>query len=970
MASAGRPSPSFQPADRADNLPGNTLDTSGSPRVIRPAPPARRRLTWVRGPLQFGRNPMDLDDDALAAAALTHRWSNDPDAPNPYEDERIARLNGEPGYEYLQVAKRKFATYSHGEENVPSHRGDVTDQPAPSSAALAPKSILKRRVNPNYQHESQGAQTLRVASHTDSPEEQRARLLHQTIPSSASTNSDSANGKLPGFVTTSLRLLSDFGARLAASVANIPERLFKTLLRPATIYTVPVNGGMKRRPIEYRPETTTQTRRTPPSSTASRRASTKRRARANKAQAAQPANNDHSTTSQSDTSGQLDGATVKRIFREQLAKMEALERETAARKAIEAEEAAHFIRTARVVESVPAEYYMSGGLGDREDEVPDQVEEPEMEIEQTKTEPEGEGQSAEEIEDEEMSRTDEEADATDAESEEEDGAAERVKQEEESRTCEAGQKLRSWLGTWWRGGGSRQPAKERTGPSTIPGQFSEDESTSDEDGGSTSSEDDRPAWVRSNERFKRAADELSRQISAEKQRLGRSGRMSGPTSVYKGQHPPSPRAKTLEEDRAEQEVRRRRMAREIRQKKERDERVRRRKEKREKQEAEEKAAQAAWDKAHPREVELREAMREVKLMERHEEIVGITAKFDALSTAKKAAELVDFEQRLKKKAEARKAAAEEREKQAAAAERLRLQEEQQARAAEEARQAAQRAAEEAERQKKEQERLKAEAEAAKKRLVQPLSTEWEHKIGQVMATPNEGTYVTKDANGNDQCNRRHLGQVLPTNHLDDPSGWLGDMAVDSWYEALCHAAQQKQGWIPGPMNDPHTPAPLHTRLATQWYTKYKQAGKSAAGLKRWLKKAGIKGANVFDTEAVYLPTNPGNHWVLLVISGKKRSIEYLDSLHGSGAEYFRAARQLLAVALEGRYVADEWTEVQSNSAWQNNANDCGVFACFNGFARMKGLEPKKAFAARDTEVARKVIVATLVNGGFKGEFEL
>ncbi|KAK4946455.1 hypothetical protein LTR66_014296, partial [Elasticomyces elasticus] len=759
MASAARPSPSFQPADRADNLPGNTLDTSGSLRVIRPAPPARRRLTWVRGPLQFGRNPMDLDNDALAAAALTHRWSNAPGVPNPYEDERIARLNGEPGYEYLQAAKRKFATYSHGEENVPSHRGDVTDSPAPSSAALAPKSILKRRVNPNYQHESQGVQTLRAASHTDSAEEQGTRLLHQTIPSSASTNSDSANGKLSGFVTTSLRLLSDFGARLAASVANIPERLYKTLLRPATIYTVPVNGGMKRRPIEHRPETTTPIRRTPPSSsTASRRASTKRRARANKAQAAQTANKNHSTTSQSDTSGQLDGATVKRIFREQLAKMEALERETAARKAIEAEEAAHFIQTVRVVESVPAEYYMSGGLGVREDEVADQVEEPEIEIEGTKTEPEGEGQSDEEIEDEEMSGTDEEADATDAESEEEDDVAEHVRSEEGSRTFEAGQKLRSWLETWWRGGGTRQPAKERTGPRTIPGQYSDDESTTDEDGGSTSSEDDRPAWVRSNQRFKRAADELSRQISAERQRLGRSGRMSGPSSVYKGQHPPSPRARTLEEERAEQEVRRRRMAREVRRRKERDERIRRRKEKREKQEAEAKAAQAAWDKAHPREVELREAMREVKLMERHEEIVEITAKFDALSTAKKAAELVDFEERLKKKAEARKAAAEEREKQAAEAERLRLQAEQQARAAEEARQAAQRAAEEAERQKKEQERLKAEVEAAKKRLVHPLSTEWERKIGQVMATPNEGTYVTKDANGNDQCNRRHLGQ--------------------------------------------------------------------------------------------------------------------------------------------------------------------------------------------------------------------
>lgn len=73
--------------------------------------------------------------------------------------------------------------------------------------------------------------------------------------------------------------------------------------------------------------------------------------------------------------------------------------------------------------------------------------------------------------------------------------------------------------------------------------------------------------------------------------------------------------------------------------------------------------------------------------------------------------------------------------------------------------------------------------------------------------------------------------------------------------------------------------------------------------------------------------------------------------------------------LKTDYNEEEWTVVARKTPQQTNGSDCGVFACYNAVAHVRGLDPMLAYKAEDMKLARKQLAATLLHQGFTGEFD-
>lgn len=193
--------------------------------------------------------------------------------------------------------------------------------------------------------------------------------------------------------------------------------------------------------------------------------------------------------------------------------------------------------------------------------------------------------------------------------------------------------------------------------------------------------------------------------------------------------------------------------------------------------------------------------------------------------------------------------------------------------------------------------------------------------------------------------------------------WLDDDSVNAWYDLIVGNKNGKAGYVKSP-----TTVPPFANLQTAWFAKFNK--EKAKGLKRWMKRAGIGGANMLKCERIFLPINAGSHWTLLIINGVNRSIEYLDSLGGDGKRYFQIARELLASELGDMYLEKEWTDLKRNRSFpQSNMNDCGVFTCMNGLAAAMG-RPYKDVQARMMENARRLMASVFLNGGFDEVLQL
>ncbi|GAB7331005.1 hypothetical protein MBLNU13_g02509t1 [Cladosporium sp. NU13] len=193
--------------------------------------------------------------------------------------------------------------------------------------------------------------------------------------------------------------------------------------------------------------------------------------------------------------------------------------------------------------------------------------------------------------------------------------------------------------------------------------------------------------------------------------------------------------------------------------------------------------------------------------------------------------------------------------------------------------------------------------------------------------------------------------------------WLDDDAVNAWFNSIVEAKKRQTNYVKSDTNPPP-----FANLQTAWYDKQKKDG--VASLKRWMKRAGVGGANILKCERLFLPINMGSHWTLLIINGTHKTIEYLDSLGGDGTRFFKLARDLLQAELGNKYDATKWKDSKRDrSSKQDNGSDCGVFTCFNGLAAAKDLAYKEV-TAKKMPAARRMLAGVLINGGFDGDFDL
>jgi len=248
----------------------------------------------------------------------------------------------------------------------------------------------------------------------------------------------------------------------------------------------------------------------------------------------------------------------------------------------------------------------------------------------------------------------------------------------------------------------------------------------------------------------------------------------------------------------------------------------------------------------------------------------------------------------------------------------------------------------------------------KKRYITPLAAEWNLKINTALDVRNESSILAKSMEGV-ELTRKDIARVIP----GEP--WLNDEIVNAWYANLCARLNEKDNYIKSP-----TSIPRWVAYSTAWYKNATEKGVNS--IATWSRRKGIKNEKLLQTERIFFPTNTGAHWTLLTISGKHKTIEYLDSLDEYGyakKTYTNLALAWLSMELGAKFNPSEWTIPKTISASQNNMNDCGVFACLNGWALVKGTKDlKNEFSASEMPLARRMLVATLLNGGFKGDFDL
>lgn len=312
---------------------------------------------------------------------------------------------------------------------------------------------------------------------------------------------------------------------------------------------------------------------------------------------------------------------------------------------------------------------------------------------------------------------------------------------------------------------------------------------------------------------------------------------------------------------------------------------------------------------------------------------------------------------------------ERREKEHRIREEERLLEEQKAQDELQARQEEERRVEE---EQKALEEARAAEEARKNLLIQPLEPKWTTIVDNAMRSTNAREAFSKGPDGSD-INRYILGRILPQpgesairksmGGSQGPGDWLSDECVDSFIAMIVARRLEQEGYVKGPTNIPS----IASYLSAFWKTYTERGAKALSG---WSRRKGMAGKKLLSVENILFPINTGNHWILTVISPKSRTIEVFDSAGGSSSRFFKFARDWLEMELGGDYNADEWQQISGNSSMQQNCNDCGVFTCVNALATAKGKPPTAVVSTDGMHDARNMMVAVLINGGFKDDWEL
>lgn len=245
-----------------------------------------------------------------------------------------------------------------------------------------------------------------------------------------------------------------------------------------------------------------------------------------------------------------------------------------------------------------------------------------------------------------------------------------------------------------------------------------------------------------------------------------------------------------------------------------------------------------------------------------------------------------------------------------------------------------------------------------KPLIQPLNSEWEEVVNHALWTNNPNEVLTTSIGGT---------ELLPKDfqRLLGRNAWLNDEIINSYIEWVVDASNRAATALSGSAESA-SKVPKFIAHNSFFYENLIKKGPSATqGLMR-RKKA--PGTSLMEVDSVFVPICKGSHWTLGVVRPVAKTIEYFDSMGGSGTQFTNLMRSWLAFQLGDSYIQEEWKVPRTACAHQTNGYDCGVFVCTNAFCVALGLDTS-CYRECDMTQQRKNIAAVLINRGFTKDFD-
>ncbi|KAF2829159.1 hypothetical protein CC86DRAFT_453845 [Ophiobolus disseminans] len=259
------------------------------------------------------------------------------------------------------------------------------------------------------------------------------------------------------------------------------------------------------------------------------------------------------------------------------------------------------------------------------------------------------------------------------------------------------------------------------------------------------------------------------------------------------------------------------------------------------------------------------------------------------------------------------------------------------------------------------------AVSAVKALVTPLTEEEQAALDAAAVKTDHGKL--KEAFVVDpKMTAADFGTLLPEQFNGSASAWLNDSIVNDYFTILVKAVKQQDNFpFRQKMNTGVVPR-VHA-FSSFWYETI-SAKNSISKAKSWAKRAHIGGPRFLEAELVLFPICHANHWRLMAVKPRDRTIEYLDSLNMPGSKYIKKMKEWLADELADAWIEDEWTVIrQQRSTQQINGRDCGVFTALNALALLRGMDLTTVLSCDGMMDARKRMAATIMKQAPTTEFD-
>ena len=267
------------------------------------------------------------------------------------------------------------------------------------------------------------------------------------------------------------------------------------------------------------------------------------------------------------------------------------------------------------------------------------------------------------------------------------------------------------------------------------------------------------------------------------------------------------------------------------------------------------------------------------------------------------------------------------------------------------------------RAEREAQRLReAEERAARRRLraptrnlITPITEEWEAKVLAIMDA-HPSVELAKTPDGQALTRRDFEEKLLPT------TAWLNDNIITG---SILHLGEYVNTKAGATAQDPKCVA-----FTSYFWPRLESAGPTQCG--RLMRRAGIRKDNFLNIDSILIPICAGSHWTLATVLPSKRVVTHLDSLRGGrgSPSVTRRVLEWVKVTLAELFVEEEWDVTDFAAPEQRNGWDCGVFTITNAVCLALGLDPLESYAAGELSLQRQRLAAVLLNGGFRGDFDL